>query len=386
MFGALIDCLTNGSVSDGELIWKINNSLVFKLLLLQTERWSPNRKTVQNKPMTLRCYYKFMLQERSNASNAIMKGRTLLQQYVVMAFAREQSQKLRWISNNQRTLRAESYQTLQANVTPENREGIGHGRQIILPHSFHGSKRWYKRRNYEAMAIARAVGRPDLFITMTCNPKHPQILGALPAGMKAEDRPDLVARIFKQQVEEMKGLLIGGKVPTWEKAKGLIYVIEWQKRGLPHAHLLLILDREFGIREDEISKYTRGEIPDNNIIREDVLGKMIHRPCGVRNPTATCCNNRFGRCSSYFPKAYSDQEYFDFEGRAVCRRRSPENGGNSAVTAVRNHVTTPVTNEWVVPYNPFLLQHFNSHINVEIVTSLQVIKYLLWYPFKVREL
>ncbi|MGH7974076.1 MAG: hypothetical protein ACREBR_01020, partial [bacterium] len=77
------------------------------------------------------------------------------------------------------------------------------------------------------MAVARAVGRPDLFITMTCNPKHPQILGALPAGMKAEDRPDLVARIFKQQVEEMKGLLIGGKVPTWEKAKGLIYVIEW---------------------------------------------------------------------------------------------------------------------------------------------------------------
>ncbi|MGH7974075.1 MAG: hypothetical protein ACREBR_01015 [bacterium] len=94
-------------------------------------------KQAHDTPMLLQIY----APRAKQCFNAILKGRTLLQQYVVMAFAREQSQKLRWISNNQRTLHAGSYQTVQANVAPENREGIGHGRQIILPHSFHGSKR-----------------------------------------------------------------------------------------------------------------------------------------------------------------------------------------------------------------------------------------------------
>ena len=40
------------------------------------------------------------------------------------------------------------------------------------------------------------------------------------------------------------------------------------------------------------------------------------------------------------------------------------------------------TSKDVVPHNTWLLEKFNCHINVEIYSSLKVIKYLLWYPFK----
>ena len=47
------------------------------------------------------------------------------------------------------------------------------------------------------MAIVRRYGKPDLFVTFTCNPAWPEILEHLEEGQKAEDRPDIVNRIFQ---------------------------------------------------------------------------------------------------------------------------------------------------------------------------------------------
>eukprot|EP00660_Eupelagonema_oceanica_P003335 gene3335-15309_t len=48
----------------------------------------------------------------------------------------------------------------------------------------------------DAMTIVAAKGKPDYFITMTANPKWPEILANLRPGEKDEDRPDLMARVF----------------------------------------------------------------------------------------------------------------------------------------------------------------------------------------------
>jgi len=45
-------------------------------------------------------------------------------------------------------------------------------------------------------------------------------------------------------------------------------------------------------------------------------------------------------------------------------------------------VVQVVTNQWVVPYNPFLLRQFNCHINVEICSSINSIKYITKYVTK----
>jgi Helitron helicase-like domain at N-terminus len=39
----------------------------------------------------------------------------------------------------------------------------------------------------------------DLFITMTANPKWPEVLDALLPGQTPSDRPNLVSRVFHQK-------------------------------------------------------------------------------------------------------------------------------------------------------------------------------------------
>ena len=81
------------------------------------------------------------------------------------------------------------------------------------------------------LAIARQKGKPHLFVTITCNPRPPYILKALVHGEKLEDPPDIMLRVFRQQLLQLGELLIEGGVPGWEKAKGIIVVVEFQKRG-----------------------------------------------------------------------------------------------------------------------------------------------------------
>ena len=50
---------------------------------------------------------------------------------------------------------------------------------------------------HDAMVIVRRYGKPDLFLTVTCNAKWPDITNELHPHQTAADRPDLVARIFK---------------------------------------------------------------------------------------------------------------------------------------------------------------------------------------------
>jgi hypothetical protein len=48
----------------------------------------------------------------------------------------------------------------------------------------------------DSMAIVRQYGKPDLFITMTCNPKWEEIVSALKPNEIAHDRLDLVTCVF----------------------------------------------------------------------------------------------------------------------------------------------------------------------------------------------
>ena len=81
----------------------------------------------------------------------------------------------------------------------------------------------------DAMAIVRVFGKPTLFITITCNPKWPEIANALLPGQKPEDRPDIVARVFHLKLARIvKDLTKDG---VFGKACAFMRVIEFQKRG-----------------------------------------------------------------------------------------------------------------------------------------------------------
>jgi hypothetical protein len=95
-----------------------------------------------------------------------------------------------------------------------------------------------------AMALVKRFGPPDLFITVTCNPNHPD-LAASQADMgvastaEATDQPGLIARFFALQVRKLLDVIQkGGAFGPIEMYTG---VIEFQKRNLPHLHLLVRL-------------------------------------------------------------------------------------------------------------------------------------------------
>ena len=62
------------------------------------------------------------------------------------------------------------------------------------------------------MAIVSQYRKPDFFITMTCNPKWSEITDHLLDGETAQDRPDIVSRVFKLKKDQFMDDLKTGKL------------------------------------------------------------------------------------------------------------------------------------------------------------------------------
>lgn len=114
------------------------------------------------------------------------------------------------------------------------------GQMVILPSSFVNSPRHLHEFTQYAYIYVRNYGRPELFMTITCNPAWPEITRELIPSHNSTDRDDLTnltARVFRIKVQKIVALLTKGKILSG--IKFFMYSIEWQKRGLPHVHLLL---------------------------------------------------------------------------------------------------------------------------------------------------
>ena len=111
-------------------------------------------------------------------------------------YVKVETERLKYIRLNQKRLRADDYVHLRdAMRNDENPENVG--RSIILPSSFTGSPRYMKEKTQDAMTYVRERGRPQLFITFTCNPKWAEIERELFENQCAQDRNDLIARVFR---------------------------------------------------------------------------------------------------------------------------------------------------------------------------------------------
>jgi hypothetical protein len=153
-----------------------------------------------------------------------------------------------------------------------------------------------------------------------------------------------------------------------------LYTIEFQKRGLPHAHILLFLHPSSKYpTPDDIDKIISAEIP-NPITQPElyhlVKNHMIHGPCGLTHTGSPCMNNT-KQCTKYFPKKIQEKTIVDKDGYPVYRRRS--NGFNIEKSGAT------MDNRHVVPYNPFLLMKYQAHINMEWCNQCTSIKYLFKY-------
>ena len=320
-----------------------------------------------------------------------------------MAWVAVENQKLMYQRVNQKALRADTYKNVQeatkslkADLAPrqdgmfrdDNQQPVV-GRKI-LSSSFPGSPRWYHSKFQDGMAICREYHKPDFFITMTCNPNWKEIKDQLQEGQTAQDRPDIVARVFKLKKDQLMQDLKSGDVLG--KVVAHMDVIEFQKRGLPHAHILIILADDDRIMTPEfVNSAVVAELPpDPNQAMDPekqeelqqletiVLTNMIHGPCGKENPHCPCMQD--GRCTKNFPKDFCKETIIDHDNNyATYRRRSPKDGGREIKCSKTGRI---IDNRYVVPYNPFLSLRFYCHINVEFCTSPKATKYLYKYVTK----
>ena len=160
------------------------------------------------------------------------------------------------------------------------------------------------------------------------------------------------------------------------KVLAYLYTIEFQKRGLPHAHVLLILAQPY--KPKTVADYDAiisAEIPDKNRdpnTYNTVIRSMIHGPCSILNLNASCMKD--GKCSKRYPQNFQENTIENEDGYPIYRRRN--NGQTVEVKGFQ------LDNRWVVPYNPYLTTKYNCHINVEICSSITAIKYLFKYVYK----
>ncbi|WOH10863.1 hypothetical protein DCAR_0730338 [Daucus carota subsp. sativus] len=133
------------------------------------------------------------------------------------------------------------------------------------------------------------------------------------------------------------------------KVGKVMYVVEFQKRGLPHVHMLIWLDSPSKMYlKQNVDKFVSAEIPDplkDPVGYAAVKQFMMHGPCGLQNPKSQCMK-KF-RCIRHFPKAYSSRTVFDESGFPLYMRRKQD-----ITVRVRK---TDLDNQWVVPYNRDLL-------------------------------
>ncbi|CAH9106093.1 unnamed protein product, partial [Cuscuta epithymum] len=336
---------------------------------------SNSKSTKGRRSVSVREFLAYRLHDRGVENSFILKARRLFQQFVVDGYTMVESSRLTYIRLNQKQLRCAMYKGLSEALLSGERDASTQGKRIVLPSTFVGGARYMVQNYQDAMAICRWAGYPDLFLTFTCNPKWPEIVRFLSErNLNPEDRPDIICRVFKMKLDGLIKDLRQNKI--FGDVRAVVYTIEFQKRGLPHAHILLFMGNadKFTAPAD-IDRIISAEIPDESSDPDyfnAVKMHMMHGPCGRDAKNAPCMVQ--SKCSKHFPKNFNAHTNIDEDGYPKYMRR------DDGKEIVKN--TIPLDNRHVVPHNRYLLMKYGAHLNVEWCNQSRSIKYLFKYVNK----
>nr|XP_042913037.1 uncharacterized protein LOC122273048 [Parasteatoda tepidariorum] len=315
--------------------------------------------------------------------NIFASAGRLSQQFILHGCITMEWNRLNYIKSHQNLFRRETLQGLIDHVqysSANTSDFVRLGRAVVLPSSFVGSPRAMQQHFQDCMALSRDVRRPDLFVTFTANPQWPEIteyLSQLPTGFTASDIPHVVVRAFYCRFEEFVKEIAAGKV--FGKVMGYTFSIEFQKRGLPHAHCLFILNpRDKLLTPSSIDRFICAEIPPKDNfpnLHQKVSKHMLHGPHSEATP---CYDKTSGICTKKFPFAFREETDMSGDGFPLYRRRDNRSDMHFYNKRIGN-LLIPIDNSMVVPYNAYLLLKYNCHINVEYCGSVMAYKYIFKY-------
>ena len=170
------------------------------------------------------------------------------------------------------------------------------------------------------------------------------------------DNPWMVSRVFNARLTE---LLDNLNEIFDNKVTAVIASVEFQLRGLPHAHLILSLSDPINTPEgvEKFVKATlKGLSPEEQL---DTIRWMLH----------TCSDEKCGNCRKRFPFPKGETEIFTSAG------------GFQAVQYGRYCKK----DQYLVPFCPAVLKAWGGHANMLIVLSGSVVVYLFKYVLKLRD-
>nr|VWP00470.1 Ubiquitin carboxyl-terminal hydrolase 7 [Ganoderma boninense] len=276
----------------------------------------------------------------------------LTNEYVVDMFSRNLETRMTFIHENQRKIQEEDAAQMGVDFVQPNEN-------VYLPASFLGSNRWASDQIADSLAIAAAYGPPTFFITMTCNPDWPEIKAQCRPGQTFRDVPVVVCRVFKQKLSMLEHDL-RTMFPNAGGVEYIIHSVEFQKRGLPHAHILVRYAKDC-VLPDDIDSVVSAEIPDDpadaQLVREFLIHD--HKPyCSPQQPDGTR-----GQCRFHYPKPLQQHTSVDSIGHVHYRRRKPEDA-------------------FVVPHCLPLVRKYHCHINFEVANTSHIFQYLFKYIHK----
>jgi hypothetical protein len=202
--------------------------------------WFLDMRSLNGDKVSRTDFLKYLIMRRSELSHIQRCGRLSLEFYCDAWASHEASlMEFHKRPQQQALYRSVTRAAFVDQLPHSDANDIGVPMRTILPASVVGSPRFYHTLFLNAMSLPRRFGKPDLFITMTANPNWEDIQQQIPANSHWMHHPDIVARVFMLKVAsliaDIKDRQIFGEVAA------IVWRIEWQKRGLPHLHLLVIL-------------------------------------------------------------------------------------------------------------------------------------------------
>ncbi|KXN86537.1 hypothetical protein AN958_09947 [Leucoagaricus sp. SymC.cos] len=196
---------------------------------------------------------------------------------------------------------------------------------------------------------------------MTANPNWEEIQSALLPGQTASDHLDIVAQVFEQKKKALLKEIMNG---LFGNCVAKVDTNEFQKRGLPHIHILIFFHSLDKICDaNHVDTTVSAKIPNHNthpILYDVVTTVMMHGPCGDHFPNAHCMVN--GRYSNQYPKPFNPETLYGEDGYPRYGRL--ENG------PIFTKAGFTYDNRWVVSYNLYLsARYVNISYSNQVLSS-----------------
>jgi hypothetical protein len=237
---------------------------------------------------------------------------------------------------------------------------LEYGLRNFIPPSLTDSDEYWHTVATKCFAISSQFGCPTFFLTFAMNPHWPDYR-ALNRNSGNFAHSAVMAIVFKSKLSALMKCLQDRKILGVIHA--FVWRVEYQKRGLPHAHILLwtdfntqdvdAVDSVVNVRYPKESPFVddRQMVTDLRCLIEAYQGHQHSRRC--RSPEGEC---RFG-----YPQPEASRTTVRGRRFVLAREASSRN---------------------VVPHNPLLLSEFRCHHCLEVIHSEQAIGYVLKYCTK----